>query len=332
MRRMILAMFMGLLVPSVANAELSTTIGYNGVLLKDGVGFSHAGLTMTFRLFETEAAEAAVWFEVHPAVPIDAGFYHVELGGTDAQKAIELRLQIVGERWLEVDADGIGTLAPRIRLSAAPFAWVSQTLAQPSSGAYNVPGDARVAGKVGIGTASPQGALDLNGDFRVASGEHGWYIQHVQNSNPYLGFAPDGDTSKQFIMYSDGTLQVNGNANFGSYVSVGGWGLSSSSPDGSLRFGTTAASDMLVLESEGGVTAKKGLYAPYVSVGGVYLGRNAVTAEGQTKCSDHCSAEGSYCLAAWATLGSKLDNTAPGINGCDTPTEKPKCLCAWANF
>ncbi len=121
----LLGLVSALVLLSVASgAQVPTTIGYNGVLLKDGVGFSHAGLTMTFRLFKTKDAVEADWWETQ-TVPVDAGFYHADLGSTDPQKAIELRLLVTGECWLEVDPDGIGPLVPRILLSSVPFAWES---------------------------------------------------------------------------------------------------------------------------------------------------------------------------------------------------------------
>jgi hypothetical protein len=108
--------------PAGAAASVPTVIGYGGVLHAEGecCGYSFAaGGKVTFRLYGSAEATAAVWEEEHTDVSVDGGFFHAYLGSGGSPLAASLFTQ---ELWLEVELEGVGKLSPRTRLASVPYA------------------------------------------------------------------------------------------------------------------------------------------------------------------------------------------------------------------
>jgi hypothetical protein len=113
---------------------------------------------LTFRLYDAEAGGNQIGSAVAlPGVPVVDGTLIVQLNGGGEFGANAFN---GAARWLEIDVDGT-TLSPRQALTATPYALYA---AGPWAAATS--GIAYTAGKVGIGRADPQFALDL----RAATG------------------------------------------------------------------------------------------------------------------------------------------------------------------
>lgn len=92
-----------------------------GVLRSPGGGVVPDGAyTLTFSLYATEAAPAALWAEVHADVPVSKGLYSVVLGETSPLAAG--LFESSEELWIGITVDD-GTELPRRRLLTLPYAF-----------------------------------------------------------------------------------------------------------------------------------------------------------------------------------------------------------------
>ena len=116
----------GLLPGGVASAQtVPLTIHYQGYLTSSTGVPVNAPTSITFRLYDTQGAPAALWTETHAAVPAANGNFSVMLGSV---QPLDLPLFDTA-RWLGVQAAGDAEMAPRQALGAAPFAIQAQSLA-----------------------------------------------------------------------------------------------------------------------------------------------------------------------------------------------------------
>jgi formylglycine-generating enzyme required for sulfatase activity len=145
MRCFLLTVLAVSLVATPALASVPGTVGYNGVLFKDGecpgdfAAFCGTkSMDMTFRYFASKDGADQVGVDIAiSAVPVTNGYFHVELTppGADAT-------------WLELSVDdggGMKALSPRVALSAVPYALAAgdaATLGGQAPSAFVVAGSA----------------------------------------------------------------------------------------------------------------------------------------------------------------------------------------------
>ncbi len=128
---------------------LSTAFTYQGELKEGGQPLTGSA-AMTFRLFAAAGGGASLGEVSLPMVPVVEGRFTVQLDFGGAGFAGD-------ERWLEVTVNGT-TLAPRQRVSAAPYALFAL------SGNVGPQGPAGPAGPQGpVGPVGPQGPVGATG-------------------------------------------------------------------------------------------------------------------------------------------------------------------------
>ncbi len=165
-----------------------TLITFQGVL-SDGSGVPVTDtLPITFEIFAHQtngAAGTGVWQETHPGVLVTDGVYGVLLGSVNTG-TLTPDLFASDDLWLEVTVDTT-TLTPRQRVTSVAFAHnadmldgadssaylkTSDTSTTILSGALSLPADGLsvgtdqlvlASGKVGVGTATPDADLEVNG-------------------------------------------------------------------------------------------------------------------------------------------------------------------------
>jgi hypothetical protein len=93
-------------------------VSYQGYLTTSTGVPVNTATDITFRLYDTQAAPAALWSETHAGVPVANGSFSVMLG---SQQPLSLALFDTA-RWLGVQAAGNAEMTPRQMLGAAPFA------------------------------------------------------------------------------------------------------------------------------------------------------------------------------------------------------------------
>lgn len=133
------------------------TLAYQGYLTGSEGQPLDGNLAIEFALYIATSGGSAVWQEAHPAVPVRAGFFQVELG------LIESLPDSVfdGPLFLGIAIDGDPELTPRSALASVPFARRAGGLLACAVGETNCGGlcaaldsDANNCGRCGISCAS----------------------------------------------------------------------------------------------------------------------------------------------------------------------------------
>jgi len=139
-----------------AEAAIPQTIAFQGKLADSQGTALEGSFTVTFRIYDAASGGAKLW-EESKAVSVSAGLFSTQLGSSTA-----LNLAFDKPYWVEIQV-GSETLSPRQPLASGPYAFRAQ----------QVEGIAVVNGNVGVGTASPQKRLDVQGGAARVSGRIG---------------------------------------------------------------------------------------------------------------------------------------------------------------
>ncbi|HVT60216.1 MAG TPA: hypothetical protein VHR45_17725 [Thermoanaerobaculia bacterium] len=140
-------------------------LNYQG-RLTDAAGLPRTGsAAMTFRIVDA-AGNPLGWAETHPAVPLDNGFFSVQLGSitplTPALFAGPPTDSFGPVRHLEVTIDG-ETLLPNLRITSAAWAIGTVVGATGPAGPSGTAGVTGPTGPIGATGAGPTGATGLGG-------------------------------------------------------------------------------------------------------------------------------------------------------------------------
>jgi hypothetical protein len=118
--------FLCLLLAAPAAFAQNIVLQHHGRLLDQADQPQTGTHTLTFKIFESPVAlptETAVWEESYTVV-LNDGFYAVGLGDTaDSHEALPLaKFPRDKERYLTINVDGEGDMAPRLRFGITPYA------------------------------------------------------------------------------------------------------------------------------------------------------------------------------------------------------------------
>lgn len=153
-----------------ASAEAPRTIGYQGVLKNaDGTVVPDGDYSLTFSIYDQAGGGEALWTSTL-ILAANQGLVDAVLGGQDT-----LLLPFDAPYWLGITVDGGDEMSPRVELTSTPYAFRA-LVADSLAGIENFQDDDwtlsgediyRLTGHVGIGTASPQADLDVQGRVRA---------------------------------------------------------------------------------------------------------------------------------------------------------------------
>jgi hypothetical protein len=205
------------LLCSGANA-VPSLLNYQAYLTDDGGAPLSGTLNLEFAIYSSLSGGTALWTEAHAGSAVDAGIFHVVLGGTTA---LDPALFNASALWLETRVDGT-PLVPRRPFLSVPYAFHANVADVALSGGsgdsdWTIVGDDiyHLTGKVGIGTPGPTQTLQVNGSTSRAI-----YGLQTGTSGSLIGVF--GETNS-----STGT-GVRGQANHATGQAIGVYGSASS--------------------------------------------------------------------------------------------------------
>ncbi len=147
-----------LLISSFGMGQIPKLMSHQGYIADStGVGVT-ATLPMTFRLYSDSLAGSLINTQTFPGVNLTKGVFNVNLDVST--------VTFTTQYWLETEVNG-QTLAPRTRLTSAPYALRALSLLGSGSSATGV--DASAGGN--SATASGDYSTVGGGQFNIASGE-----------------------------------------------------------------------------------------------------------------------------------------------------------------
>jgi hypothetical protein len=170
----------GLLVSTLAYAQVPQTISYQGLLTtSSGTPIADGNYNLTFSLYTVPTGGTPVWTETQSSVPVSKGTFSVVLGSTTPFTGVDFAQQL----YLGVTKDSDPEFSPRSALTSAPSAFVAN--------AVKGNGNVVTSGVIDATGASSKVRFLYNtlGDLPSASTYHGM-VAHV-HSEGKLYYAHD---------------------------------------------------------------------------------------------------------------------------------------------
>ncbi|MDP3704228.1 MAG: tail fiber domain-containing protein [Candidatus Omnitrophota bacterium] len=209
-----------------AAAGVPTKLAHQGRLLNSSGQPIVDPVNVTFALYSTPSGGTTLWSETHTGLDPDAqGFYETFLGETTP-----LPSTLSDPLYLQVTV-GAEALAPRLQVGSVPFALTAGTVVGGGGGAGGWTDDGAVvrlttgADKVGIGTTSPTGRLEVKGttsgyeeilNIRNSSGEYMLSLGAASSSQGTLGIYTNiGARSIYFDSTGDSYINTGGSLGIG---------------------------------------------------------------------------------------------------------------------
>ena len=185
------------------HAAIPQTMAFQGRLTSTSGQALDGSFTVTFRIFDAAGGGTKLWEETK-TLTVSTGLFSTFLGS-----ATPLTLSFDQPYWVEIQV-GTELLSPRQPLAASPYTFRAQ----------QVDGINVVGGSVGIGTATPDSKLTVQGDstapylLNVGGSSNGRLkVRHIDGKDHR-----NGNTSDLFLQYG---INANTFMNIGSSGGVG---------------------------------------------------------------------------------------------------------------
>jgi hypothetical protein len=182
----------------------SQVVNVQGVLRNSAGALQSAAFGLDVSLFATASGGSAFFTQHLPTVPVENGYFSIELGG-DA-----LNFSGAPDAWIEVQVAGDSGPLPRMHVSAVPYAlqcsnantlggqpgsyYVDTATEQTIAGVKHFGGKVSFADTVTVGSGDATTVLDVHGDIGLNGGSLSTTInvRHLVPYNSAAAYCPSG--------------------------------------------------------------------------------------------------------------------------------------------
>ncbi len=148
---------------STAWADIPNLINFQGILDSAGNPLANKTVSVEFRIYDAASGGNVWWSETQSITTNANGVFNVLLGFSNA---IPETTFSDSARWLGIKVASDAEMMPRQKLVSFVYGYRVSTVEGAKGGTISgntaIQSDLTVSGKVGIGTTSPQGALDVS--------------------------------------------------------------------------------------------------------------------------------------------------------------------------
>ena len=160
---------------AVFAVPVENVVSFQGKLVESGIPVDGTR-NIHFYLYDVETGGTSIWNENHLAVPVVAGLFNVELGGTALFGV--WGVDFMEQYWISISVEEGVEIRPRYKLTSDPYALTGSDVDWTNTygGVIEDTDSIYHTGNVGIGTTSPNKKLDVRSEIGVASADEEEFI------------------------------------------------------------------------------------------------------------------------------------------------------------
>jgi len=191
--RVLTAVTLAALLPSLAAAVMPATLNYEGILYgADGRPLATGRYDFHLSLYADSSGGTPLWTETHAKVQVNSGSFHLILGKGNPAAPLELAFDV--QYYLGVSVDANPELTPRVPLMPTPYSFhsrLSDRVADNAVGTSSLANAAVTDEK--IKSVSWSKITGVNGNAGVPSSV--WSLKGNANSDPAADFLGTTDAA-----------------------------------------------------------------------------------------------------------------------------------------
>jgi len=222
----VLCIVLSLCLPWLANAQVPSTMSYQGRMDSVGVPIK-SPKNLTFAIYSAATGGTALWTEAQTNVPFNSGVFSVQLGSTTP--GLPALFAGTGGRWLGVTIAGGSEMTPRFQFTSSPFAMralQADSVADSAVTAAKIADSSVTSPKIAAGAVtSDKISFPLRSNYSSVTGDEFDYGlgYNWSSSPPLLRFYAAGLYAKQrtgtggvhlpgatYALYADGNTVITG--------------------------------------------------------------------------------------------------------------------------
>lgn len=198
-------------------AEVPQRTSYQGYLTDNSNNPLNGSYDLTFKIYDDSIGSNILYEETHTGVPVVEGLFSVLIGGLSFVGPYDDYLFAEPDRFLGIQVGADPELAPRTRLTTAPYSFRTGTVDGASGG--TVSSDLTVEGTV----HSTSGGVQFPDNSVQTTASYGTPIPRTSWMSPYWRDATNVDLYTEVVVYNPSGVATDVTVSFysfdGSFIS-----------------------------------------------------------------------------------------------------------------